>query len=78
MTTVPKHYDKAIQPIDFILANGMGFVEGNIVKYICRYELKGGVEDLEKIKHYCDILIDRVHDPKDHHHTCSSDATDRQ
>jgi len=55
---VPKHYDKAIQPIDFILANGMGFVEGNIVKYICRYELKGGVEDLEKIKHYCDILID--------------------
>jgi hypothetical protein len=46
-----------IQPIDFIVENNMGFVEGNIVKYICRYDMKGGVDDLEKIKHYCDILI---------------------
>jgi hypothetical protein len=37
----------------------MGFVEGNIVKYICRYDNKGGDDDLEKIKHYCDILINR-------------------
>tara|TARA_R110002020_G_scaffold161455_4_gene346644 strand:+ start:607 stop:789 length:183 start_codon:yes stop_codon:yes gene_type:complete len=56
---MPKHYDKNIQPVDFILDNNMGFVEGNVVKYICRYDMKGGVDDLEKIKHYCDILIDR-------------------
>lgn len=54
---VPSYYDKAIQPIDFILENNMGFAEGCIIKYITRYDLKGGVEDLEKIKHYCDILI---------------------
>ena len=54
---VPDHYDMAIQPIDFIIENNMGFVEGCIVKYISRYDMKGGIEDLEKIKHYCDILI---------------------
>ena len=56
---VPKHYDLAIQPIDFILENNLGFVEGNIVKDIGRYDNKGGNDDLEKIKHYCDILINR-------------------
>ena len=56
---VPSHYEKGIQPIDFMLENNMGFVEGNVVKYICRYDMKGGVDDLEKIKHYCDILIAR-------------------
>lgn len=54
---VPNHYDMPIQPVDFIIENNMGFVEGCIVKYICRYDMKGGVEDLEKIKNYCDILI---------------------
>ena len=54
---VPKHYDMPIQPVDFIVENNMGFVEGNIVKYICRYDMKGGIDDLEKIKDYCDILI---------------------
>ena len=54
---VPKHYDMPIQPVDFIVENNMGFVEGNIVKYVCRYDMKGGIDDLEKIKDYCDILI---------------------
>ena len=56
---VPSHYDMRIQPIDFILENNLGFVEGCIVKYICRYDQKGGDEDLKKIKHYCDILRER-------------------
>jgi hypothetical protein len=56
---VPDHYKMRIQPIEFILQNDLGFVEGCIVKYICRYEDKGGIADLEKIKHYCDILIDK-------------------
>ena len=52
------HYkSKAIQPIEYIFANKLGFVEGNIVKYITRWRDKGGVQDLEKIKHYCDLLI---------------------
>ena len=52
------HYkNKAIQSIEYIFANNLGFAEGNIVKYITRWRDKGGVQDLEKIKHYCDLLI---------------------
>ena len=46
-----------IQPIEFILANDIPFIEGSIIKYICRYKNKNGVQDLEKIKHFVDILI---------------------
>lgn len=52
------HYrNKAIQPIQYIMANKLTFCEGNIVKYITRWREKGGVEDLRKIKEYCDFLI---------------------
>ena len=51
------HYkDNAIQPIDYIQSNEMGFCEGNIVKYITRYAKKGGVEDIDKVIHYAEIL----------------------
>jgi hypothetical protein len=56
---IPDYYAMPVQPIDFIVQNDLGFVEGCIVKYICRYDMKGGNSDLEKIKHYCDILIER-------------------
>jgi len=52
------HYKEyEIQPIEFILANKIPYVEGNIIKYICRYKEKNGIEDLRKAKHYIDILI---------------------
>lgn len=52
------HYKSmAIQPVEFILANRLGFCEGNIVKYTCRYKQKGGVEDLKKVIHYAQLLI---------------------
>lgn len=52
------HYKKnRIQPIEYILANKLGYVEGNIIKYATRWRDKGGIEDLNKIKHYCDFLI---------------------
>lgn len=54
------HYKKLkIQPIEYIIANELGFCEGNIVKYISRWREKGGVEDLKKIKQYCDFLIEQ-------------------
>ena len=53
----PPHYDFPIQPVDFILKNRLGFCEGNIIKYICRWQLKNGREDLLKARHYIDILI---------------------
>lgn len=52
------HYkDKPIQPVEYIHANGLGFCEGNIVKYVSRWKDKGGIKDLEKARHYLDILI---------------------
>jgi len=52
------HYKHlSIQPIQYIVANDMGFLDGCIVKRITRWRQKGGVEDLEKIKHECDLLI---------------------
>lgn len=53
------HYkNMAIQPIQFITANNLGFCEGNIIKYLCRWPAKGGVEDLKKARHYLDLLIE--------------------
>ena len=53
------HYkDKAIQPIEYIHANGLGFIEGSVVKYITRWREKNGVEDIKKIIHYCELLLE--------------------
>jgi hypothetical protein len=54
-----EHYKKhKIQPIEFIHANNIPFIEGNIIKYIVRWRDKNGIKDLEKVKHYVDLLID--------------------
>lgn len=53
------HYkDCAIQPIEYIHANKLGFAEGNVVKYITRWKAKNGLKDLEKARHYIDLLIE--------------------
>ena len=53
------HYkDMAIQPVEFIHRNNIGFIEGCAIKYLCRWRLKGGVEDLKKARHFIDILIE--------------------
>lgn len=52
------HYKNfKIQPIEFVMANDLDFCQGNIIKYVCRHEFKNGLEDLEKVKHYVDLLI---------------------
>jgi len=56
----PKHYAcHEIQPIDYINANRLDYLEGNIIKYISRYKHKGGVEDLKKAEFYLRMLIQR-------------------
>lgn len=53
------HYkNNAIQPVQYILANDIGFCEGNVIKYITRWKEKNGLEDLFKARHYIDFLID--------------------
>jgi len=60
------HYaDHAIQPVEFIHTNGLGFCEGNCIKYLCRWEAKGGLQDLEKARHYIDMLIEMEEDKND-------------
>lgn len=46
-----------IQPTEFIHANNIGFIEGNIIKYVIRHKDKNGLEDLKKARHYIDLLI---------------------
>ena len=54
-----QHYAaKPIQPWDFIAANGLGYFEGNVVKYLSRWRDKGGVQDLHKAAHYLQKLIE--------------------
>jgi len=53
------HYkSQPIQPWDYIAANGIGYFEGNVIKYVSRWREKGGVQDLEKARHYLDKLIE--------------------
>lgn len=59
------HYkDKVIQPVEYIFMNGIGYMEGNVIKYISRWQDKGGVADLLKAKHYIDLLIE-LHEKKE-------------
>jgi Protein of unknwon function (DUF3310) len=53
------HYkNRKIQPVEFIHANGLDFCEGNVVKYVTRWKDKGQLADLEKAKHYIELLIE--------------------
>lgn len=53
------HYVKLpIQPVEFIYKNKLGFLEGNVIKYVVRHKAKNGKEDLLKARHYIDMLIE--------------------
>jgi hypothetical protein len=50
--------DQTIQCWDYIAANNLGYLEGNIIKYVSRYKTKNGMEDLLKAQHYLEKLIE--------------------
>ena len=53
------HYKKLkIQPIEYIHANNIPFAEGSAIKYLTRWRDKGGIADLEKAKHFIELLIE--------------------
>ncbi len=53
------HYkDCKIMPIEYITKNNLDFLEGNVVKYITRHKLKGGVEDIKKVIHYAELILE--------------------
>ena len=54
-----RHYkDMKIQPVDYIVGNGLSFLEGNVVKYITRHKAKHGAEDIKKVIHYCEMILE--------------------
>ena len=54
------HYKNcAIQPIDYIVKNNLDFLEGNIVKYITRHKTKNGIEDIKKVIHYAELILEK-------------------
>lgn len=53
------HYkDLKIQPVEYNHANNIPYMEGNVIKYVTRWRAKGGIKDLEKARHYIDLLIE--------------------
>jgi hypothetical protein len=59
------HYKSlAIQPAEFIHRNGIGYLEGNVIKYIVRHKQKGRREDVEKAIHYCRLILEMDYAPK--------------
>ena len=60
------HYNRMkIQPVTFIMENGLSYAQGNAIKYICRYADKNGLEDLKKAKQYIDFMINEILDRED-------------
>lgn len=52
------HYkDLVMQPIELIVSIGLGFIQGNIIKYVSRYKHKNGIEDIKKCAHYAQLAI---------------------
>ena len=53
------HYKNLkIQPIEYIHANNMPFIEASILKYISRWRNKNGIQDLMKARHFIELLIE--------------------
>jgi hypothetical protein len=52
------------KPVEFIYRNKIGYMEGNIIKYTCRHRSKNGRQDLEKARHYLDMLIEMEYGEK--------------
>jgi len=50
--------DMKIQPIEFIHANKLDFLQGNVIKYVCRHKNKNGKQDIEKAMHYLQLILD--------------------
>lgn len=53
------HYKTmAIQPVEFCMKNNLNFCVSSAIKYLCRYKSKNGKQDLEKARHFIDLLIE--------------------
>ena len=62
-----EHYKHMkIQPTEFISVNGIPFIEGNVIKYVCRHTHKNGKEDVLIAIHYLNLLLEYHYNESDH------------
>ena len=54
-----KHYKNgSIEPVEYILKNKMGYLEGNVIKYVTRHRDKGKSQDIKKAIHYLEMILE--------------------
>ena len=59
------HYKNlAIQPVEYITANNLSYLQGSVIKYVTRYKNKNGIEDLQKAIHFVKMMIQEEEDKK--------------
>ena len=58
MIVHPVHYNQGIECWDYTTSHNMGFLDGNVVKYVTRFRHKNGMQDLLKARQYLDKLIE--------------------
>lgn len=69
----PAHYSRfVIEPIIFIRKNSLSYIQGNVIKYICRYKFKNGMEDLIKARQYIDFAIQELQEEQREKHDKSA------
>jgi hypothetical protein len=57
------HYKKfPIQPVEYIRKNGLGWFEGNVVKYVTRHRFKNKRQDIEKAIHMLECILKEYDD----------------
>jgi hypothetical protein len=63
---LPDHYARfKFEPVHFIGENKLDWFQGNIIKYVCRYDAKNGIEDLNKAKRYLEMYIKYLNNDPD-------------
>ena len=56
----PSYYREGIETADYIESHGMDYMQGNVIKYVTRYKMKNGVEDLKKAEWYLQRFIKKI------------------
>lgn len=60
------HYKSlAIQPVEYITKNGLGYIEGSVIKYVTRHKSKHGAEDIKKAIHFLNLLLELEYGKKE-------------
>jgi len=55
----PAHYTqyKAIEPFTFLMLNNIPFAEASVCKYVLRWRVKNGIQDLQKAARIIEMMM---------------------